>query len=677
MIRHWPVYPDSVGVQSGPGAHWRALWRGWLPWLALVVWLLLCLLPGAVAGKTVPATGALDVVAMGESVELKNWLDVLEDPDGKLTLSEVMQRRFTPAAAVPHLNFGYTGKAYWLRLTLENRSGQTLQRMLEIGEARLSQVDFYQLDADGVWQAILTGNVQPFASRPYPNRYFVFPLQLAPHGRQQVVLRVQSLPPLIIPATLWRPDPFHHAERNLYWAQAWYFGMATAMIVFNLLLYVALREVLYLLYAWFATLFATTMAVQTGLAKQFLWQDSPVWSDVANGVGYGVSMAVLLLFMRQMLQTRQRVPRMDRLLRWQIGLVLLLPVLMLFRLQWAFRLGSIWYAVTAVMIVGVALWCGWRGQRSAVWFVLAFAVLMCSGLATTLRVFGYLPVNILTTNGTQIGSALEMLLLALALADRLKTILQERARARSEAFSAQQQLVENLQASERQLELRVAERSRELEQSNRELSDANTALTGALREAETARQQAVLAQQQAHAALQELSAAEAQLVQSEKSAALGQLIGGVTREIAMPIMTLKRSGKQIADCLDKGLSRMPYLFRELGTEHLWLFQRMVAGASLQPAARRRQRRLRQRRLMVQLAATGLSVDPRLADFLVRLHADVALADYVVLLRHERAEMIVESAWLIARIMQLTCQINRAVVRVSTAIAGLRRAQSVR
>ena len=452
--------------------------------------------------------------------------------------------------------------------------------------------------------------------------------------------------------------------------------MATAMILFNVLLYVALRDVLYLLYACFATLFAGTMAIQTGLAKQFLWQDSPAWSDIANGVGFGLSLTVLLLFMRHMLQIRRIAPRVDRVLQWQIGLTLLLTLVMLLKIQFIFRIGAIWYTGIALNILAVALWFAWRGERSAVWFVLAFAVLMCSGLAATLRIFGWLPVNFLTLNGTQIGSALEMLLLALALADRLQTILRERAQARAQAFSAQQQLVENLRTLERQLESRVARRSLELEQSNHDLSDANQALSGALAEAETARQQALLAQQQAHTALQELSATEAQLVQSEKSAALGQLIGGVTREIEVPIRVLKQSGQRIAKSLELGLVRMPYLFRELEAEHLRLFQRLVAGSALQPALRRRQQRLRVRQVLAQLAGAGLPANPVLADYLVRLQADAALDDYILLLQHTRAEMIVESAWLIGSIMQLTGHINRAVAHVSATIASLRRAQSV-
>ena len=37
---------------------------------------------------------------------------------------------------------------------------------------------------------------------------------------------------------------FYTYERNDYLGQAWYFGMATAMVLFNLLLYIALRDLI-------------------------------------------------------------------------------------------------------------------------------------------------------------------------------------------------------------------------------------------------------------------------------------------------------------------------------------------------------------------------------------------------------------------------------------------------
>jgi len=55
-----------------------------------------------------------------------------------------------------------------------------------------------------------------------------------------------------------------------------------------------------------------------------------------------------------------------------------------------------------------------------------------------------MPTNMFTMNSLQFGSALEMVLLAFALADRFNVIRREKARAQQDALEAQHRLVETL-----------------------------------------------------------------------------------------------------------------------------------------------------------------------------------------------------------------------------------------
>jgi diguanylate cyclase (GGDEF)-like protein len=81
-----------------------------------------------------------------------------------------------------------------------------------------------------------------------------------------------------------------------------------------------------------------------------------------------------------------------------------------------------------------------------------------------------IPTTLFSTYGIQIGSAIEMVLLAFALADRYHVIRLEKEHAQREALKAQQSLVENLQMSERILEIRVTERTDELKRLNQRLA---------------------------------------------------------------------------------------------------------------------------------------------------------------------------------------------------------------
>ena len=152
---------------------------------------------------------------------------ILEDPDHSLTLADAMQARMAqrfqpPASAAAALNLGHSSSRYWLRLRLQNPGDQPIERMLEVGYARLSQLTLFQPQADGSYQAQATGNALPFATRAYANRYFVFPIALPAHADQWLYLQVQSSSPLIVPARLWTPSAFHAYERKDYSAMPKY-----------------------------------------------------------------------------------------------------------------------------------------------------------------------------------------------------------------------------------------------------------------------------------------------------------------------------------------------------------------------------------------------------------------------------------------------------------------------
>ena len=99
---------------------------------------------------------------------------------------------------------------------------------------------------------------------------------------------------------------------------------------------------------------------------------------------------------------------------------------------------------------------------------------------TTLRAMGVVPTTMFTVDGIQLGSAMEMIVLAFALADRFAVMRREKVRAQEALLQAQRKLVETLQASEHELELRVAQRTDELQELNSRLETLSLtdALTG-------------------------------------------------------------------------------------------------------------------------------------------------------------------------------------------------------
>lgn len=294
-------------------------------------------------------------------------------------------------------------------------------------------------------------------------------MSLPAQSKQVIYLRLESTVGLLVPLQLWTPKAFHDYERDDYVAQAWYFGMASAMILFNLMLFIALRERIYLFYITFVTCTACTLAIKNGMIPPWFGNGLNLHSNVAYYSGASLTVSSLLLFMRHMLETHRLMPRMDRLLQGLVVLFLLSPLAFALALPAVARMTILLYLSCAALILVVVLMCAYKRQRSAYFFLGAFVLLIFGGAMTLLRALGIVPTNAFTVDGVQLGSTMEMLLLAFALADRLNVMRKEKARVQVELLHAQQQLVDSLKISERELEQRVVQRTDELQVLNSKL----------------------------------------------------------------------------------------------------------------------------------------------------------------------------------------------------------------
>ncbi len=427
----------------------------------------------------------LDVTLIGrEAVSLTSYFSVLEDPQATLKFAEVAQpdfaERFKPVQKPAHaLGFSYTRSAIWLRLDVNNPSEQPVERMLEIAYALLSKVDFY-LPEGQAYRHVEAGYARALSKHAHPSRYIAVPFVVPPGAKQPLYVRVQTPNSLNIPARIWSMEDFHIYQSRDYALQALYFGIVLAIGMYNLMLFLALHDVSYLLYVLFAGNIALALATFTGMGPEFVWGVTPTWTTIGVNVPAALASVAMLLFTRRMLATSQIVPRIDLWIKVFAMVNALFFLLLIVSFTTFNPLFVVMNLATSLLILGTGLACARKRQRSAYFFVAAFSVLFLANALSHLRNLGVLPTNIFTSDGIQIGSALEMVLLSLVLADRFNTLRREKLAVQAQALQVQGEMLEKLRASEQLLEARVAERTAQLQSLNQQLEVISTTdgLTG-------------------------------------------------------------------------------------------------------------------------------------------------------------------------------------------------------
>ncbi len=400
-----------------------------------------------------------------------------------LTLDEARARTANgafeplPQDSATATNFGLTDAEIWLRAELRTPRETAPRWLLEIAHASLDRVDVYFADGEGPFSHQRSGDRIPFSDRPLPHRHHVFELPLKPASQAILYLRVASEGTLTVPTRLWQPDALWHRDQSDYAALSVYYGLLLGLLVYNLFLYLSLRDPLYLIYVAFIGSLAVGLGGLSGLVGQFLWPNTPTLGHLAPTAGVSLAGFFGTLFVQRFLGDTPRRLRLG----WFMPLMtagyittFLLAVL------WSYHFAAIGVNLLSLIFAVGALFLGavslYHRQPGARFFVLAWVALLLGVIIIALHNIGVLPSNFATANALLIGSGAEMLLLSLALADRINTIQRAHESAQAEAIEAKHALLEATRENERLLESRVAERTRELEDANARLRESREQL---------------------------------------------------------------------------------------------------------------------------------------------------------------------------------------------------------
>ncbi len=423
------------------------------------VWLLGSLLFADATAATVELTSGSD------DYSLSRGLMVAVDPGDRLSLADLMGGRAgLRSVERDSMTFGFDPATYWFKGEIANRDHPESRWVLLIEYTLLDQVDLYLIDAAGNPSRRASGDLQPFSSRDLDHRFFNFVLELPPGAAATTFyLRVKSKSSLQVPLRLMTPGAL--AQSN-YRAQIGFgilYGIFLALISYNLILFVSIRDWSFLYYVLYVAAFVLIQMTLNGFAFQYLWPDRPQWANTAVVFLLPVGMLAMFQFCRSFLNLPTQAPRDNRIFLVLMAVCALLAALSFvvdYRALILTESALVFIAAAMIVVSGVRSWLA--GYRPARYFLLAWALLIAGMIAYTSVSFGLLPKVFLTEFGIQIGAAAEMILLSFALADRL-SLVQERARA----------LTEQTQTT---LEFRVEERTRELNEALKRLELANKIL---------------------------------------------------------------------------------------------------------------------------------------------------------------------------------------------------------
>ncbi|VVP92046.1 hybrid sensor histidine kinase/response regulator [Pseudomonas fluorescens] len=370
-----------------------------------------------------------------QSRPLGRTLQVFEDASGQASIDDVRAQAAAGQFKTHDndtLNAGYSRSAFWLKIDLHYRpTHPAAQRtwLLELAYPPLDHLDLYVPDSAGGYRlARQTGDALPFDSREIRQNNYLFNLVFTPDQSQTVYLRLESEGSIQAPVTLWSSTAYLEDQPVRLYVLGVIYGVLLGMLVYNLFIYLSVRDTSYLYYIFYIASFGLYQLSVNGAAVEYFWPDNPWWANAATPFFIGCAGLFGSQFARSFLQTATYSRWLDRLLLALIAFgAVVVGLSLMTSYALALRLATALALTFTLVIFAAGIFAWLRGLRVARYFIIAWSAFLLGGIINTLMVLGYLPNVFLTMYSSQIGAAIEVALLSLALADRINAMREQQA----------------------------------------------------------------------------------------------------------------------------------------------------------------------------------------------------------------------------------------------------------
>jgi len=450
---------------------------------------------------------AQDYSGITKNVSLiKNRISFYVDSSKSLSLNEVKQKKFS-VLKTEIFNFYHThGKNIWIHFALKNNSSLPTV-FINIDYSLIDKITLYSLKEG----SLVDSAVEGFSSKSSKQRPF-FNLNLRPGESREYFLKAESEAPFFLPLQIGSYNSFQKKFQTRDAFTGLYLGIMLALFFYNAVIYFFVKDKSYIYYVIYTLFMALTQITILGYAWRFIHFENSWLNHLIVILFPCIAGYFVIMFARTFMNLKAFLPVADKLFNIFILTYVIAASLILFnKYSISYRIIDSNVLILSVYALVVSILAVKKGSRQAIFFLIAWVILIICLVMYSLRNFEVLPYENVSSYLLYIGSAVQTILLSIALADKINIYKKETELSQAKALSVSLENEKLVKEQNVRLEEEVSNRTQELQTTNMQLNEA----------------------------LDNLKDTQTQLVEAEKMASLGQLTAGIAHEINNPINFVK------------------------------------------------------------------------------------------------------------------------------------------
>ncbi|MCW7479771.1 7TM diverse intracellular signaling domain-containing protein [Leptospira kanakyensis] len=341
-------------------------------------------------------------------------------------------------------NFGNTDRQYWFCFVIHNDVNDYKRIITYIKYPLLDEVKFFALRESGDVSENTQGRRYPFENRDRDYRGFSYATDLLPSETVTYFVGIKTDSSMSVPLMV-------AEEKNFYTFTTWdtllqgiYFGIVGVMSIYNLFVYFMVRDKAYIFYVLYLCISAILFQFSLqGLLPVLFFPNSPELVYNSHNLLYFLFLLTCFPMSITFMNLKTNAPMIRK---WFLGLMIL-SVICIFLLPFlSYRLmnqtGDIFSFLLAFFALFVSYYVAFvKKFPPARFYFYGYFMVIVGGLATVLKYMGFFPVNVFTENSFQVGMAIEVLLMAFGLGDRISVVREEKDKIQLKAEIDKQKLI--------------------------------------------------------------------------------------------------------------------------------------------------------------------------------------------------------------------------------------------
>lgn len=431
----------------------------------------LCLFSVASYSEVIVIDKDLPYSSLGKSVSY------YKDGKANLNLSQVMQAdargEFLKSDA-DILNFGSSNSAYWIKASYLNKSDDKAFLVLDISS--IEDIDVYTEDGKGGFIRTHAGSLAPVNPNVITSSNYIFNLPKGGNNAkpETVYLRLKTHNILLVPLKMAISESLLAGVNAMQRLETMYIGILVALFFFNLSVYITSKDKTYLFYSlYLVSLFIYVVFYFRGYSylfgedvRYFINAYPSVFLSI--GAMSGIAFACTFLNLQVVLPWARKVVKL-----LMAGWLLVVIISLTGNKSVSSMFSQIFSVITMLTVWTLGILAYSRGYKPALYFIIARASVCLITLWLVLSLVNIFPYNELTFQIAPLGFIFELLLISLAMGDRLKDIKRVSVAEQSDKLKIQEENLYLISSQNERLEKVVESRTKALKKIVQSLETAN------------------------------------------------------------------------------------------------------------------------------------------------------------------------------------------------------------